>query len=130
MQERGGLMRRKGWGTCAPTKVEKNERLSCSHGSLQKCFTVQGRAAAATIAFEYRLSLASIVCLPSSSPLLSPSPRFLATPSTFSLTLHSPFSYLIIHIHRVIRVLIPRRVRLTTCSRSPNCQLRPLFFAH
>lgn len=25
VQERGGLMRRKGWGTCAPTKVEKND---------------------------------------------------------------------------------------------------------
>lgn len=110
--------------------------MSRSHGSLQKCFAVQATAAA-TIAFEYRLSLASIVCLPSSSLLLLPSPSFppatlvysfpfsrspsLPVPSFFFLLPHYTYS------PRNTCTYIARRVGLTTCSCSLNCRLRPSF---
>lgn len=108
--------------------------MSRSHGSLQKCFAVQA-AAAATIAFEYRLSLASIVCLPSSSLLLLPSPSFPPATLVYSFS-RSPsfpmpsFFFLLPHYTYSPRntcTYIARRVGLTTCSSSLNCRLRSSF---
>lgn len=75
---------RKGWGYLRAYEGGKND--GCP-AAMVVCKNVSPRRQSSSsddTAFEYRLSLASIVYLPSSSPLLSPSPRFLATPSTFS----------------------------------------------
>lgn len=88
----------------------KKWRLSCSHGSLQKCFIVQAER-------QQRRSHLNTACpwqvLSAFLPLLRFFHRLLVfslRPPRISLTLHSPFSYLIIYIHRVIRVLIARSV--------------------
>lgn len=124
VQEEGGLMQ-KGTGYLRACEGGKKWWLSCSHGSLQKCFAVQA-AAAATIAFEYRLSLASIVCLPSSStsstvPLVTPPHRKLPSSLLSFLLPHYTYS------PRNMCTYIACCVGHTTCSRLLNCRLKPSF---